>query len=102
MCALAKVRSKEDLFVSDARIEAAVFREVEMLALAAAPPRGPIIVHERAWNASDCNGAAIAVADCADDNEAAAFATACRHLGELAQSKWRMRADVLHHHRPHH
>ena len=29
MCALVKVRSKEDPFVSDARIEAAAFREVD-------------------------------------------------------------------------
>jgi hypothetical protein len=29
MCALVKVRSKEDPFVSDARIEAAVFRETD-------------------------------------------------------------------------
>jgi uroporphyrin-III C-methyltransferase / precorrin-2 dehydrogenase / sirohydrochlorin ferrochelatase len=53
----------------------------EMLALAAAPPRGAVIVHQRAWDAGDCTGAAIAVADCADDNEAAAFASAARAAG---------------------
>jgi uroporphyrin-III C-methyltransferase / precorrin-2 dehydrogenase / sirohydrochlorin ferrochelatase len=53
----------------------------EMLALAATPPRGAVIVHERAWNAGDCNGAAIAVADCADDSEAASFAAAARSAG---------------------
>ena len=53
----------------------------EMLALAAAPPRGAVIVHERAWDAGDFNNAAIAVADCADDQEAAAFATAARAKG---------------------
>ena len=53
----------------------------EMLALAATPPRGAVIVHERAWNAGDCNGAAIAVADCADDSKAASFAAAARSAG---------------------
>src|ERR1700722_16902955 len=53
----------------------------EMLALAAAPPRGAVVVHERAWDAGDLSGAAIAVADCADDQEAAAFATAARAKG---------------------
>ena len=53
----------------------------EMLALATAPPRGAVIVHKRAWNAGDCRGAAIAVADCADDSEAAAFAAAARSVG---------------------
>jgi len=53
----------------------------EMLALAATPPRGAVIVHERAWDAGDFSGAAIAVADCADDQEAAAFATAARAKG---------------------
>src|ERR1700722_7210761 len=53
----------------------------EMLALAATPPRGAVIVHQRAWGAGDFSGAAIAVADCADDNEAAAFAAAARAAG---------------------
>jgi uroporphyrin-III C-methyltransferase/precorrin-2 dehydrogenase/sirohydrochlorin ferrochelatase len=52
-----------------------------MLALAASPPRGAVVVHERAWDAGDFSGAAIAVADCADDLEAAAFATAARAKG---------------------
>jgi uroporphyrin-III C-methyltransferase/precorrin-2 dehydrogenase/sirohydrochlorin ferrochelatase len=72
----------ELLSAAGARVE--VFAAVpceEMLALAAAPPRGAVIVHERAWNADDCNGAAIAVADCADDQEAVAFATAARAAG---------------------
>ncbi len=53
----------------------------EMLALAAAPPRGVVVVHERAWSAADLAGAAIAVADCADDGEAAKFAEAARARG---------------------
>ena len=52
-----------------------------MIALAAAPPRGPIAIHERNWTAADFAGAAIAVADCADDHEAAQFATAARAAG---------------------
>jgi uroporphyrin-III C-methyltransferase / precorrin-2 dehydrogenase / sirohydrochlorin ferrochelatase len=59
---------------------AAAFGE-EMLALAAAPPRGAVILHDRSWSASDFAGAAIAVADCADDEEAAKFATAARAGG---------------------
>ena len=53
----------------------------DMLALAVAPPRGAVAVHERAWTAADLAGAAIAVADCADDQEAAKFAAAARAAG---------------------
>src|SRR5271169_4134700 len=53
----------------------------EMIALAVAPPRGPIVIHERVWEATDFAGAAIAVADCADDREAAQFAAAARAAG---------------------
>ncbi len=53
----------------------------EMRALAAAPPRGPVAIHGRGWTADDFAGAAIAVADCADDVEAAAFAAAARSAG---------------------
>jgi len=69
----------ELLSAAGARVEVfAAAPSEEMLALAAAPPRGAVIVNERAWDAGDCNGAAIAVADCADDDEAAAFAAAAR------------------------
>jgi uroporphyrin-III C-methyltransferase/precorrin-2 dehydrogenase/sirohydrochlorin ferrochelatase len=72
----------ELLSAAGARVEVfAAAPSEEMLALAAAPPRGAVIVHERAWNAGDFNSAAIAVADCADDQEAAAFATAARAKG---------------------
>src|ERR1700726_913996 len=58
----------ELLSAAGARVEVfAAAPSEKMLALAASPPRGAVIVHERAWDASDCNGAAIAVADCADD-----------------------------------
>jgi uroporphyrin-III C-methyltransferase/precorrin-2 dehydrogenase/sirohydrochlorin ferrochelatase len=72
----------ELLSAAGARVEVfAVAPGEEMLALAAAPPRGAVVVHERAWDAGDFNDAAIAVADCADDQEAAAFATAARAKG---------------------
>jgi uroporphyrin-III C-methyltransferase/precorrin-2 dehydrogenase/sirohydrochlorin ferrochelatase len=72
----------ELLSAAGARVEVfAAAPSEEMLALAATPPRGPVIVHEQAWHADAFNGAAIAVADCADDQEAAAFATAARAAG---------------------
>ncbi len=52
-----------------------------MRALAAAPPAGAVIIHERAWRPADFAGAAIAVAECADDAEAAVFAAAARAAG---------------------
>jgi len=72
----------ELLSAAGARVE--VFASVpseEMLTLAAAPPRGAVVIHERAWSAADFAGAAIAVADCADDREAAEFAAAARAAG---------------------
>jgi uroporphyrin-III C-methyltransferase/precorrin-2 dehydrogenase/sirohydrochlorin ferrochelatase len=72
----------ELLSAAGARVEVfAAAPSEEMLALAATPPRGAVVVHERAWDAGDFSGAAIAVADCADDQEAAAFATAARAKG---------------------
>ena len=53
----------------------------DMRALAAAPPVGAVALHEREWTPADFAGAAIAVGDCADDNEAAAFAAAARAAG---------------------
>jgi uroporphyrin-III C-methyltransferase/precorrin-2 dehydrogenase/sirohydrochlorin ferrochelatase len=53
----------------------------EMIALAGAPPRGAVMLHERAWANDDFTGAAMAVADCADDGEAAEFAAAARAAG---------------------
>jgi len=53
----------------------------EMLTLAGAAPRGPIVIRQRHWEASDFAGAAIAVGDCADDREAAQFAAAARAAG---------------------
>jgi uroporphyrin-III C-methyltransferase / precorrin-2 dehydrogenase / sirohydrochlorin ferrochelatase len=53
----------------------------ELPALASASPRATIVIHQRAWAAGDFAGAAIAVADCANDEEAAAFASAARAAG---------------------
>src|SRR5262245_51437576 len=52
-----------------------------MRGLAAAPPGGGVVIHERAWNAPDLSGAAIAVAECDNDDEAARFAAAARAAG---------------------
>src|SRR5580700_12012890 len=72
----------ELLSAAGARVEVfAASPGEEMLALAAAPPRGAVVVHDRTWDADDFAGAAIAVADCADDNQAAAFAAAARAAG---------------------
>ncbi len=59
----------------------AVTLSEEIRALAAAPPGGVINVHDRAWARVDLPGAAIAVADCADDEEASNFAAAARSAG---------------------
>ena len=53
----------------------------DMRALTAAPPGGHVAIHERAWSADDLSGAAIAVAECDNDNEAARFAAAARAAG---------------------
>jgi uroporphyrin-III C-methyltransferase / precorrin-2 dehydrogenase / sirohydrochlorin ferrochelatase len=53
----------------------------DMLALASAPPNGAVIIQRRNWTADDLNGAAIAVADCPNDQAAAQFAAAARAAG---------------------
>ena len=53
---------------------------VEMLALAAAPSDGTIVLHPRRWRANDLRGAVIAVGSC-EDEEAADFAAAARAAG---------------------
>ena len=53
----------------------------DMRALTAAPPGGHVAIHERAWSADDLSGAAIAVAECDNDDEAARFAAAARAAG---------------------
>src|SRR5215472_4223024 len=53
----------------------------DMLALASAPPNGAVVIRRRNWSVDDFHGAAIAVADCTDDEAAAQFATAARNAG---------------------
>jgi uroporphyrin-III C-methyltransferase/precorrin-2 dehydrogenase/sirohydrochlorin ferrochelatase len=72
----------ELLSATGARVEvfAASFGE-EMLALAECPPRGPVVLHERTLVDDDFAGTAIAVADCANDDEAQKFFAAARSSG---------------------
>ena len=53
----------------------------DLRALEINPPAGAVIVHQRSWTPVDCAGAAIAVAECVDDAEAARFAAAARAAG---------------------
>ena len=49
--------------------------------LAAAPPCGPISLQARPWREDDLPGATLALADAADEHEAARFAAAARAAG---------------------
>ena len=53
----------------------------DMRTLVAEPPDGAIVIHEHAWSADDLAGAAIAVAECDSDDEAARFAAAAHSAG---------------------
>jgi uroporphyrin-III C-methyltransferase/precorrin-2 dehydrogenase/sirohydrochlorin ferrochelatase len=53
----------------------------ELSALAAKPPRGIIVIHRRVWRDGDIPGAALVVAACDNDDEAAHFAAAARAAG---------------------
>ncbi len=53
----------------------------DMRSLVAAPPAGAVAVHSRRWMPTDIAGAAIAVAECANDVEAAQFTAAARAAG---------------------
>jgi uroporphyrin-III C-methyltransferase / precorrin-2 dehydrogenase / sirohydrochlorin ferrochelatase len=78
----AAVWKAELLSAAGARVEVfAPAPDEDVRALAEAPSAGAVTVHARAWTAADLPGAAIAVADCADDREAAAFAAAARAAG---------------------
>jgi uroporphyrin-III C-methyltransferase/precorrin-2 dehydrogenase/sirohydrochlorin ferrochelatase len=72
----------ELLSAAGARVDvfAATFGE-DMLSLAATPPRGAIVLHERSWTDDDFAGAAITVADASDNAEAQRFAAASRAAG---------------------
>src|SRR5215469_4682264 len=78
----AAIWKAELLSAAGARVE--VFTadiDEELRALAAAPPRGEVVMQGRQWTAQDLSGAAIAVADCASDEEAAVVAGAARAAG---------------------
>jgi uroporphyrin-III C-methyltransferase/precorrin-2 dehydrogenase/sirohydrochlorin ferrochelatase len=53
----------------------------ELFAVAANAPRGPVIIHPRAWTPADLAGAAIAVGACENAEDAARFAAAARAAG---------------------
>lgn len=53
----------------------------EMRGVANEPPRGPIRIIERAWQAEDLTGAAIAIGAITDDREGAAFFDAAKAAG---------------------
>jgi uroporphyrin-III C-methyltransferase/precorrin-2 dehydrogenase/sirohydrochlorin ferrochelatase len=55
----------------------------ELRALAALPPRGAIVLRERAWEAADLHGAAVAVGGFDDEDEAQEFAAAARAAGVI-------------------
>lgn len=50
-------------------------------ALAAAPPAGTVVVHDRDWTKVDLAGAGVAIADVETEDEARAFVAAARHHG---------------------
>jgi uroporphyrin-III C-methyltransferase/precorrin-2 dehydrogenase/sirohydrochlorin ferrochelatase len=53
----------------------------ELLALAADPPGGAIVVHARAWQPNDLRGATLAIGALSDDDEASRFAAAAHAIG---------------------
>ncbi len=53
----------------------------ELLQVAGDPPQGAIVLHRRAWTASDMRDAAIAIGAFETDDDAAAFAQAARAAG---------------------
>ena len=72
----------ELLSAAGARVEVfAAEPSDDMLTLAAAPPNGDVIILRRNWSATDFTGAAIAVADCPNDEAAAQFAAAAGSAG---------------------
>lgn len=53
----------------------------ELVALAADPPGGAIVIHARAWQPEDLRGAALAIGALSNDDEASRFAAAARDAG---------------------
>lgn len=72
----------ELLSAAGARVEV-IAEEIcaEMWHLAGAAPDGPISIHKRPWHPDDIPGAAMAIGDAADEEEAARFAAAARAAG---------------------
>jgi uroporphyrin-III C-methyltransferase/precorrin-2 dehydrogenase/sirohydrochlorin ferrochelatase len=54
---------------------------VQLLAIAADPPGGPITIHRHGVSPQECGGAALAIGAIEDDGEAAQFAAAMRATG---------------------
>ncbi len=78
----AAIWKAELLSAAGARVDVfSPIRSESLDALAAAPPVGVVIVHERAWTPADLAGTSLAVAECADDGGAALFAGAARAAG---------------------
>ena len=72
----------ELLSAAGARVELfAPQADDDIVALVAAPPNGTISLYRRRWTNTDFDSAAIAVAHCADEAEAAQFAAAARAAG---------------------
>jgi uroporphyrin-III C-methyltransferase/precorrin-2 dehydrogenase/sirohydrochlorin ferrochelatase len=72
----------ELLSAAGARVDVFALKATDDLrGLAVDPPCGAVNVHERRWQPADLSGAAMAVAECADDVEAAQFAAAARAAG---------------------
>jgi uroporphyrin-III C-methyltransferase / precorrin-2 dehydrogenase / sirohydrochlorin ferrochelatase len=53
----------------------------EFADVAASAPRGPVIIHQRAWQAADLTGAAIVIGGFENNEDAAEFAHAARSAG---------------------
>jgi uroporphyrin-III C-methyltransferase/precorrin-2 dehydrogenase/sirohydrochlorin ferrochelatase len=78
----AAVWKAELLAAAGGRVEVFALDPGEALQeLAAAPPAGSITIVARHWQPADFAGAAIAVGECADEEEAAAFAAVARAAG---------------------
>src|SRR5665213_2605541 len=72
----------ELLSAAGARLE--VYAEApsdELLQVAGDPPRGEIVIHQRAWTPDDLPSATVAIGAFDDDDGAAAFAAAARAAG---------------------
>jgi uroporphyrin-III C-methyltransferase / precorrin-2 dehydrogenase / sirohydrochlorin ferrochelatase len=84
VCGTAAAATWKAELLSAAGAEVEVFCKApgeELRALAAGPPHGRISLVDRAWQATDLAGAAVAIGAITDDAEAERFATAARRAG---------------------